>query len=114
MITMSYYGADKVVENYNMMGPVKSALESCARYLASELGRKGIRVHAISPGPLKTRAASGIDETAKYVGRFPFSLYRMDLLSILFSTIIFIGCYSLTLRDFLDGGRKGFLLASDQ
>ncbi|WP_244886591.1 enoyl-ACP reductase FabI [Chromobacterium amazonense] len=60
LITMSYYGADKVVEHYNIMGPVKSALESVSRYLANELGPKRIRVHAVSPGPLKTRAASGI------------------------------------------------------
>ncbi|WP_174873238.1 enoyl-ACP reductase FabI [Vogesella oryzae] len=60
LITMSYYGADKVVENYNIMGPVKAALESSARYMAHELGARGIRVHAVSPGPLKTRAASGI------------------------------------------------------
>jgi enoyl-[acyl-carrier protein] reductase I len=58
--TMSYFGSQKVIENYNIMGPVKSALESAARYLAAELGPKGIRVHAISPGPLRTRAASGI------------------------------------------------------
>ena len=58
---MSYYGAEKVIEHYNVMGPVKAALESAVRYLASELGPKGIRVHAISPGPVKTRAASGID-----------------------------------------------------
>lgn len=62
IFTMSYYGADKVIENYNLMGPVKSALESATRYLAWELGRSEIRVHAISPGPLKTRAASGIKE----------------------------------------------------
>jgi enoyl-[acyl-carrier protein] reductase I len=60
LFTMSYYGAEKVVENYNLMGPVKAALEASARYLAAELGPKGVRVHAISPGPLKTRAASGI------------------------------------------------------
>ncbi|MFC3627262.1 enoyl-ACP reductase FabI [Vogesella amnigena] len=60
LITMSYYGADKVVENYNIMGPVKAALESSVRYMAHELGPKGIRVHTVSPGPLKTRAASGI------------------------------------------------------
>lgn len=60
LITMSYHGADKVVENYNIMGPVKAALESTTRYMAHELGPKGIRVHTISPGPLKTRAASGI------------------------------------------------------
>ena len=61
LFTMSYYGAEKVIEHYNVMGPVKAALESAARYLAYELGPKGIRVHAISPGPVKTRAASGID-----------------------------------------------------
>jgi enoyl-[acyl-carrier protein] reductase I len=60
MFAMSYYGANRVVTNYNVMGPVKAALEACCRYLAYELGPKGIRVHAISPGPLKTRAASGI------------------------------------------------------
>lgn len=60
LFTMSYYGAEKVVHNYNIMGPVKAALEASVRYLAAELGRTGIRVHAISPGPLKTRAASGI------------------------------------------------------
>jgi enoyl-[acyl-carrier protein] reductase I len=60
LFTMSYYGAEKVIENYNVMGPVKAALESAVRYLAYELGPKGIRVHAISPGPIKTRAASGI------------------------------------------------------
>jgi len=60
LFTMSYYGSEKVVDNYGIMGPVKAALESSVRYLASELGGKHIRVNAISPGPLKTRAASGI------------------------------------------------------
>ncbi|MBM7066124.1 enoyl-ACP reductase FabI [Actibacterium sp. 188UL27-1] len=60
-MTVSFYGAEKVVENYNIMGPVKSALESVTRYAAAELGEKGISVHALSPGPLATRAASGID-----------------------------------------------------
>lgn len=60
LITMSYYGADKVVHNYNMMGPVKAALQSAVRYMANELGERGIRVFAVSPGPLRTRAASGI------------------------------------------------------
>lgn len=60
LVTMSYYGADKVVGNYNVMGPVKAALEASVRYAADELGEKGIRVFAVSPGPLKTRAASGI------------------------------------------------------
>jgi len=61
LFTMSYYGAEKVIEHYNLMGPVKAALESAVRYLAYELAPKEIRVHAISPGPVKTRAASGID-----------------------------------------------------
>jgi len=60
-ITMSYYGADKVINNYNLMGPVKAALESSVRYMAHELGERNIRVFAVSPGPLRTRAASGID-----------------------------------------------------
>jgi len=62
MFAMSYYGANKVVPTYNVMGPVKAALEACCRYLAYELGPRGIRVHAVSPGPLKTRAASGLKD----------------------------------------------------
>jgi enoyl-[acyl-carrier protein] reductase I len=62
MFAMSYHGANKVIPTYSVMGPVKAALEACCRYLAYELGDKGIRVHAISPGPLKTRAASGLKD----------------------------------------------------
>jgi enoyl-[acyl-carrier protein] reductase I len=62
MLTMSYLGANAVVDNYGIMGPVKAALESAVRYVATELGPKGIRVHAVSPGPLATRAASGIKD----------------------------------------------------
>jgi enoyl-[acyl-carrier protein] reductase I len=62
LFTMSYYGSRMVVKNYNIMGVAKAALESAVRYMAAELGPKGIRVHAISPGPLATRAASGIPE----------------------------------------------------
>jgi enoyl-[acyl-carrier protein] reductase I len=62
MFTMTYYGSQMVVENYNIMGVAKAALESAVRYVAAELGPKGIRVHAVSPGPLATRAASGIPE----------------------------------------------------
>ena len=62
IFTMTYYGSQMVVENYNIMGVAKAALECAVRYIAAELGPKGIRVHAISPGPLATRAASGIPE----------------------------------------------------
>jgi enoyl-[acyl-carrier protein] reductase I len=62
MFAMSYHGAQKVVPTYNVMGPVKAALEASCRYLAYELGKKGIRVHAVSPGPVKTRAASGLKD----------------------------------------------------
>jgi len=62
LFTMTYYGSQMVVKNYNIMGVAKAALESAVRYIAAELGPKGIRVHAISPGPLATRAASGIPE----------------------------------------------------
>lgn len=60
LITLSYYGAETVVDHYNVMGPVKAALEASVRYLAHELGPKNIRVNALSAGPVKTRAASGI------------------------------------------------------
>lgn len=62
LFAMSYHGAQKVVPNYNVMGPVKAALEAACRYLAYELGPQKIRVHALSPGPLKTRAASGLKD----------------------------------------------------
>ncbi|BCH28420.1 enoyl-[acyl-carrier-protein] reductase [NADH] [Mesorhizobium sp. L-8-10] len=62
LFAMTYYGSQMVVENYNIMGVAKAALEAAVRYMAAELGPKGIRVHAISPGPLATRAASGIPD----------------------------------------------------
>src|SRR5947209_20346918 len=62
MFAMSYYGANRVVPNYNVMGPVKAALEAACRYLAFELGKTGIRVHAISAGPVRTRAAAGLKD----------------------------------------------------
>jgi enoyl-[acyl-carrier protein] reductase I len=62
LFAMTYYGANKVVPSYSVMGPVKAALEASVRYLAHELGPKDIRVHAISPGPIATRAASGLKD----------------------------------------------------
>jgi len=61
LLAVTFYGSERVVAHYNLMGPVKAALESSMRYIAAELGPKGIRAHAISPGPIRTRAASGID-----------------------------------------------------
>ena len=60
LLCVTFYGSERVVENYNLIGPVKAALESATRYIAAELGPQGIRAHAISPGPIATRAASGI------------------------------------------------------
>jgi len=65
IITMSYYGAEKVVTHYNLMGPVKAALESSVKYLSSEMGAQHIRVNALSTGPVKTRAASGLTDFDK-------------------------------------------------
>jgi enoyl-[acyl-carrier protein] reductase I len=69
LLTVSFYGAEKVVAHYNMMGPVKAALESVSRYLAADLGPDRIRVHAVSPGPLLTRAASGLDRFEELMER---------------------------------------------
>jgi enoyl-[acyl-carrier protein] reductase I len=59
-MTVSFLDAEKVVEHHNIMGPLKAGLESATRYKAAELGPRGIRAHGLSPGPLKTRTASGI------------------------------------------------------
>jgi enoyl-[acyl-carrier protein] reductase I len=67
LFTMTFHGAQKIIPNYNVMGPVKAALESVCRYLAYELGPRNIRVHAISPGPLKTRASSGLKDFDRMV-----------------------------------------------
>jgi enoyl-[acyl-carrier protein] reductase I len=82
LFCMTYYGSQMVVENYNLMGPVKAALESATRYLAAELGPKGIRVHAISPGPLKTRAASGIAEFDELLNKAESKAPMQRLVSI--------------------------------
>jgi enoyl-[acyl-carrier protein] reductase I len=69
LLAMSYYGAEKAIAHYNVMGPVKAALEAAVRYMAVELGQSDIRVNALSPGPVKTRAASGIDHFDELLAR---------------------------------------------
>lgn len=95
LMTLSYYGAEKVVDHYNVMGPVKAALEASVRYLAHELGSKSIRVNAISAGAVATRAASGIEH---------------------FDEILNEAARSAPLRRLVDSceiGRTALLLASD-
>ena len=82
LFTMTYYGSQIVVENYNIMGVAKAALESAVRYMAAELGPKGIRVHAISPGPLATRAASGIPEFDELLDKAKSKAPARSLVSI--------------------------------
>jgi enoyl-[acyl-carrier protein] reductase I len=83
LVTMSYYGADKVIPNYSLMGPVKAALEAAVRYFAYELGPKGTRVHAVSPGPLKTRAASGLANFDELLAEAELRAPERDLVDIL-------------------------------
>jgi enoyl-[acyl-carrier protein] reductase I len=82
LFTMTYYGSQMVVENYNIMGVAKAALECAVRYIAAEVGPKGIRVHAISPGPLATRAASGIPEFDELMERAQAKAPARSLVSI--------------------------------
>ncbi|MBF0290117.1 MAG: enoyl-ACP reductase FabI [SAR324 cluster bacterium] len=82
LLTMTYYGSEKVVENYNLMGPVKAALESSVRYMAAELASQQIRVHAVSPGPLKTRAASGIQRFDELLEKAKERVPGYELVSI--------------------------------
>ncbi len=82
LFTMTYYGSQMVVKNYNVMGVAKAALESAVRYIAAELGPKGIRVHAISPGPLATRAASGIPEFDELLNKAQETAPARSLVSI--------------------------------
>ena len=70
VLTLSYYGAEKVVANYNVMGVAKAALEASVRYLAADLGPDGVRVNAISAGPVRTLAASGIAGFKRMYGTF--------------------------------------------
>jgi len=82
MFTMTYYGSQMVVQNYNIMGVAKAALEATVRYIAAEVGPKGIRVHAISPGPLATRAASGIPEFDELMDKAQSKAPARSLVSI--------------------------------
>jgi enoyl-[acyl-carrier protein] reductase I len=82
LFTMTYYGSQMVVKNYNVMGVAKAALECAVRYMAAELGPKGIRVHAISPGPLATRAASGIPEFDRLLEKAKAKAPARSLVSI--------------------------------
>jgi len=110
MFAMSYYGANKVVPTYSVMGPVKAALEACCRYLAYELGGKGIRVHAISPGPLKTRAASGLKDfdllLTEAAGRAPLG-ELVDIMDVGFTCAFLATPYARRLSGetlYVDGG----------
>ncbi len=110
LLTVTFYGSEKVVEEYNLMGPVKAALESSVRYMAAELGKKSIRVHALSPGPLKTRAASGIDRFDELLERTRVRMPERQLVSIedVGSVATFLvgdGAKALTGNlEYIDGG----------
>ena len=82
LLCVTFYGSERVVEHYNLMGPVKAALESATRYVAAELGPKGIRAHAISPGPIATRAASGIDRFDELLERAASTVPQRQLVDI--------------------------------
>lgn len=71
IMTLTYYGAEKVVSNYRVMGIAKAALEACVKYLAAELGPQGIRVNALSPGPVRTLAAHGVSGFRSMYKKFP-------------------------------------------
>lgn len=82
LLAVTFYGSERVVAHYNLMGPVKAALESSVRYIAAELGPRGIRAHAISPGPIRTRAASGIDRFDELLARAAAEAPERQLISI--------------------------------
>jgi enoyl-[acyl-carrier protein] reductase I len=110
MLTMSYLGANEVVDNYGIMGPVKAALESVVRYVATELGPKGIRVHAVSPGPLATRAASGIKDFDELMERVSARAPARRLVTIeeVGAACVFLSCdYGAAMTGetlYVDGG----------
>jgi len=110
LFAMSYDGANRVVPNYNLMGPVKAALESACRYLAYELGPRGIRVHAVSPGPLKTRAASGLADfdrmLAEAASRAPLG-ELVDVMDVGYATAYLASGYARRMSGntiYIDGG----------
>lgn len=110
MFAMSYLGANRVVPNYNVMGPVKAALEAVCRYLAFELGPRRIRVHAISPGPLKTRAGSGLKDfdllLNEAVDRAPVG-EQVDIMDVGFACAYLATPYARRLTGstvYVDGG----------
>ncbi|KVO03912.1 enoyl-ACP reductase FabI [Burkholderia ubonensis] len=110
LFAMSYLGASRVVLNYDLMGPVKAALEATCRYLAHELGPRGIRVHPISPGPLKTRAASGLKDfdllLNEAVERAPLG-ELVDIMDVGFSCAYLATPYARRITGntmFIDGG----------
>lgn len=82
LLAVTFYGSERVVAHYNLMGPVKAALESAVRYTAAELGPQGIRAHAISPGPVRTRAASGIDRFDELLARAALQAPEHQLVDI--------------------------------
>ncbi|WP_321871069.1 enoyl-ACP reductase FabI [Burkholderia ubonensis] len=110
LFAMSYLGASRVVPNYDLMGPVKAALEATCRYLAHELGPRGIRVHPISPGPLRTRAASGLKDfdllLNEAVERAPLG-ELVDIMDVGFSCAYLATPYARRITGntmFIDGG----------
>ncbi|OJA96836.1 enoyl-ACP reductase FabI [Burkholderia ubonensis] len=110
LFAMSYLGASRVVPNYDLMGPVKAALEATCRYLAHELGPRGIRVHPISPEPLKTRAASGLKDfdllLNEAVERAPLG-ELVDIMDVGFSCAYLATPYARRITGntmFIDGG----------
>lgn len=82
LLCVTFYGSERVVAHYNLMGPVKAALESATRYIAAELGPAGIRAHAISAGPIATRAASGIDRFDEMMERAKAATPQGELVDI--------------------------------
>jgi enoyl-[acyl-carrier protein] reductase I len=110
LFAMSYVGANRVVPNYNLMGPVKAALEAACRYLAYELGPRGIRVYAVSPGPLKTRAASGLPDfdrmLADAIDRAPLG-ELVDIMDVGYATAYLATRYARRISGntvYIDGG----------